>query len=53
MESPTRLDAKRFEQLLDRWNTHQVLRSKGASVESLAASRERLDAARLQVRLAA
>ncbi len=50
MTTITRLDETRFRTLLERWNAHQALRSDGAGVPLLAASRWRLDDARNAVR---
>lgn len=54
METRTaHIDETRFQNLLERWNTHQALRSQGAEIVALAASRFRLDDARDLVRQAA
>ena len=46
MSTQTTVDPSRFRHLLERWNTHQALRSSGAPIASLANSRRDLDAAR-------
>ena len=49
MGTTARFDEKRFNELLDQWNTHQTLRSAGAEIATLAQSRARLDEARLDL----
>ncbi len=44
------IDSAAFQDLLNSWNTHHQLRMNGSSVETLAASRIELDAARSRVR---
>ncbi len=46
MSTQTAVDPTRFRHLLERWNTHQALRSSGAPIAALAGSRSDLDAAR-------
>lgn len=46
MSTKTTVDPTGFRHLLERWNTHQALRSSGAPVAALASSRTDLDAAR-------
>ena len=53
MSTQTTVDPTLFAQLLKRWNSHQTLRTNGASVAVLARSRGALDAARDAVRTAA
>ena len=52
MSTQTTVDPTRFQQLLERWNSHQTLRSNGASTAALARSRGELDAARSALRSA-
>ncbi len=53
MTSPTNINEARFDTLLNSWNQHQELRKEHAPIASLAASRVRLDTARLDLRSAA
>ncbi len=53
MTSPTNINETRFNTLLSSWNQHQELRREHAPIASLAASRVRLDSARLDLRTAA
>ncbi|MEM7286235.1 MAG: hypothetical protein AAF480_07775 [Actinomycetota bacterium] len=53
MSTQNTVDPTRFQQLLERWNSHQQLRSDGAPVAVLAGSRVELDAARTALRTAA
>lgn len=50
MSAQTTVDPTRFRHLLQRWNAHQTLRSSGASVATLARSRQDLDGARHALR---
>ncbi|MGI9622788.1 MAG: hypothetical protein ACR2PK_08125 [Acidimicrobiales bacterium] len=49
MPITAQFDEHHFRVLLERWNQHHSLRTHGASVAELAASREHLDSARLQL----
>lgn len=53
MPTTAHFDENRFQDLLDRWNSHQILRISGAQIGTLAASRASLDAARLAQRRSA
>lgn len=47
------IDDTKFNVLLERWNHHQQLRTAGAPIPTLAASRTLLDSARSSLRQAA